>query len=323
MFDEMAIKKHLEYCGGKLLGRVDMGPNIECDENELAKEAFFLSAVAINDYWKVPFGYFLINGLTADQKESLVNQAVITLHEAGLRVISLTFDGPKVNIKMVEQLVGQSLDPLDQNFKTYFLHPITQTRIYIFPDPCHMFKLERNHLGDNDIITDDGVIKWSYIKELHDIQEKEGLHLGNKLRSRHINYKKQIMKVKLASQVFSDSVADSLIFLRDTIKDPFFKHCEETVKFIKIVNDLFDIMNSRNLSQRNFKQPINASNKKDFFKRLDECKEYFMSLQNPNGTLLINTIHKTGFLGLIICIESLKNLYIDICENEKILKFYV
>lgn len=41
------------------------------------------------------------------------------------------------------------------------------------------------------------------ITELHYLQKKEMLHLGNKLRSEHIHYHYQKMKVRLATQLLS------------------------------------------------------------------------------------------------------------------------
>lgn len=98
------------------------------------------------------------------------------------------------------------------SFQTYFLHPITEKHVTVFLDPCHCLKILRNYLGDHKIIIDDnkGTIQWDFIKKLHNLQEKECLHLGNKLKARHIEYYKQKMKVKLAAQLFSASVADAL-----------------------------------------------------------------------------------------------------------------
>ncbi|CAK9291508.1 unnamed protein product [Gordionus sp. m RMFG-2023] len=73
-------------------------------------------------------------------------------------------------------------------------------------------KLLRNLLGDKKILINNGVvINWKYIANLHDLQDKEGLRAANKIGRSHIDYHKQIMKVKLAVQVFSSSVAKGLI----------------------------------------------------------------------------------------------------------------
>lgn len=55
--------------------------------------------------------------------------------------------------------------------------------------------------------------------------------------------------------------------------------------------------------------------------KLEECKEYLLNLKLENGKLLIYSNRKTGFLGFIINIESLKMLYQDICQKEQIVSF--
>jgi hypothetical protein len=59
-------------------------------------------------------------------------------------------------------------------------------------------------------------IEWKYIKKLHDLQEKGNMKLGNKLNT---------MKVKLATQLLSKSVADGLQFCSDVLKLHSFKDC--------------------------------------------------------------------------------------------------
>ena len=61
-------------------------------------------------------------------------------------------------------------------------------------------------MKDRDGNTND----WKFIEELHKLQETEGLRLANKLRSAHIDWKPQKMKVNLAAQTLSSSVADAL-----------------------------------------------------------------------------------------------------------------
>ena len=66
---------------------------------------------------------------------------------------------------------------------------------------------------------------------------------------------KQAMNVKLAVQLFSDSVADSLQFGLDH-EIPGFQDCQGTIEFIRAFNALFDIMNSRNLCSYAWKRPL-------------------------------------------------------------------
>ena len=59
---------------------------------------------------------------------------------------------------------------------------------------------------------------WEHISSLHDLQSAEGLHLGNKLTASHVHYGRQKMKVYLAAQVLSNSVADALEYCHAKVK---------------------------------------------------------------------------------------------------------
>ena len=120
----------------------------------------------------------MINGLGAAECVNLLKQCLAKLHSVGVKIGSLTFDGLSTNAAMVKGL-GCSLD--SENLKTSFPHPVMQEQICIFFDPCHRLKLIRNLFGEkkNFIDGEGNLIKWDYIKELHKLQECEGLHLGN------------------------------------------------------------------------------------------------------------------------------------------------
>lgn len=64
-------------------------------------------------------------------------------------------------------------------------------------------------------------------------QQKCGLRAGNKLSQLHVHFKNQKMKVRLAVQVLSASVAASLK-LAHQLKLPGFEDCLPTVKFIEV-----------------------------------------------------------------------------------------
>lgn len=60
------------------------------------------------------------------------------------------------------------------------------------------------------------VIKWEHIRLLQKIQSEEGLNFANKLGIRHVEFQNQKMKVRLAAQVLSSSVADAIDFLKNS-----------------------------------------------------------------------------------------------------------
>lgn len=93
------------------------------------------------------------------------------------------------------------------------------------------------------------------------------------------------------------------------------------MQFLLMFNDLFDILNPKNMYQPVFKQALNAKNVELVKKRFNECKSYILSLKNKNNKFIINSRRKTGFLGFLICIESALILYNILCEKNKVLHY--
>ncbi len=91
----------------------------------------------------------------------------------------------------------------------------------------------------------DGRIEWSFIVNLYNLQEELGLKFANKLSRSHIEFYRNKMKVKYAVQVFSSSVADAIDWLRNE-GVPEFQRSEPTTNFIRILDMMFDFLNSRN-----------------------------------------------------------------------------
>lgn len=112
-----------------------------------------------------------------------------------------------------------------------------------------MIKLIRNSLGSKKILydTEGETICWSYFEKLITLQEDEGLHAATKIRKRHLQWQKEKMKVKLATQTFSKSVADALTFCREDLQLPEFLGSAATSRFCIKINNIFDLLNSRNL----------------------------------------------------------------------------
>ena len=84
--------------------------------------------------------------------------------------------------------------------------------------------------------------------------------MANKLRSAHMMWSQQKMKVNLAEQTLSASVGDSLEFCVTELKLPQLLGCEPTVKLIRIIDRLFDILNWGNPLGKGYKAPLRQSN---------------------------------------------------------------
>lgn len=217
VIDEMSIRKQVEFTGKKCTGYVTTGANVEGDITE-AKEAFVLMLVCLNGEWKVPIGYFFTNGLNSKEKASVITKALEFVHNTNVIVSSITFDGALSNINMAVHLGVDLTNP--DNLKTYFPHPVTGDKVCVFLDPSHMLKLIRNCLGTyKEIQNGNGeTIRWRYFEDLVKVQVTEGWHAENKLKERRIEWEREKMKVKLAAQTFSRSVADALTFVRSDMQ---------------------------------------------------------------------------------------------------------
>lgn len=202
LFDEMAIKKKIEFDGQKTWGYTNFGIDMEDDDLEPASEVLVLMIVCQTDSWKLPLGYFFIKSLTGQEKCNIVREALVRLNDVNVDVTSITCDGPAAHFSMFREL-GCNWNDLN-NIKSFFLHPSTGTKIYAVIDVCHLLKLVRNNFANLKIMFDENkeAIEWKYIEDLHKIQEQEGLRAGNKLKTAHINWENQKMKVRINMHIF-------------------------------------------------------------------------------------------------------------------------
>ncbi len=159
---------------------------------------------------------------------------------------------------------------------------------------------------------DGNTIDWKFIEELHKLQETEGLRLAYKLRSAHIDWKPQKRKVNVATQTLSSSVANALEYCEGKLHEmPQFKGCGPTVKFIRIFDRLFNVLNSRNPKANSFKAPIRKTNYQFVKKFINDACEYIKGLKGPEGQPILKSKRKTGFLGFLLCVEAVHGLAED------------
>lgn len=320
MVDDMSIKKHVQLVGNKVVGYVDLGTGLTDDSLPEATNACVFMLVALNMRLKVPLGYFLIESLSGPERADLVKECISRVSSAGVEVVSLTFDGAASNFTMAKSL-GADLSYHSSTFSTSFKHPTEPSKeVFVVLDACHMIKLIRNCLGSVSHLTDleGSPIKWSYIEALEALQREEGLHLGNKLTKVHLAWEKQKMKVRLAVQTLSSSVADALDFCEFTLKLPQFQGAHATAKFIRIFDRLFDLLNSRNPLARSYKAAMRKGNAPSWKAFLKEAEEYIRNLKDANGRFVIDGQKKTGFLGLIICMNSVAGLFAALVVTDKL-----
>ena len=130
--------------------------------------------------------------------------------------------------------------------------------------------------------------------------------MANKISSNHIKFEKHKMNVRLAAQTLNSSVADAIEFLDIGMKNPNFKNSNGTVKFVKIIDRLFDMLNSRNPIAKGYKQPPRLANKATYEEILRSTAEYLLSLKTNStpSQLLATHRRKTFIVGFVTNIKS-------------------
>lgn len=218
VLDEMCIKRHVEMDNKRqIFGFVDMGIDgiYDHDDPPEAKNALVFIVVALNGYWKLPIGYFLIDSLNGKERANLLETAMSLLTEINIKIHSITFDGAHVNTAMCTHLGAKFTLNNPKTFIEYKDTKGKEQQMFIFYDPAHMLKLIRNTFQNKKVIQNKNgqLIKWEYLVKLVDVQTNQKLHAGNKLTYRHIHFFNEKMNVRLAAQTLSQSVCDSLKFM--------------------------------------------------------------------------------------------------------------
>ena len=120
------------------------------------------------------------------------------------------------------------------------------------------------------------------------------------------------MKVKLAAQTLSKSVADALEYCRDGLRLPEFQNCHATVRFLRTVDQSFDVLNSRQKFAKGMKgalKPDLPNGDCSTMSLLDNAFAYIQSLKGVAGNLMYTTTKRTAFIGFMAAIKDAKALF--------------
>ncbi|OXA63734.1 DNA transposase THAP9 [Folsomia candida] len=337
MVDEMAIKKQLIWNKNKheFVGHVDFGCGPTEGDSPLANSALVCLVVGLKGGWKCPVGYVFTNKIDSQQQKSFSNAVFHSLHGAGFKVHSLISDGCSSNVAMFRSygVIESPMNPdgIDgpiryDDVKTQFPNPADpENSISAVYDIVHVMKLWRGLVAECEGVSwSKGTISFEHVENLQLLQEKEGIIAANKITTTHIQYQQKKMKVDLAVQVISRSVADAIRFCRVDLKIPEFRNSKPTEDLFIMLDKTFDILNSRNLGQRGQKSVIRGTNlieRREFLQHVakEVLSMVYMEL-NKNRTTgeivktkkwLCRSVRKRTGLGLVVSIKSI----ISACET--------
>lgn len=323
-FDEMSIRQHFQWCHSSkiMLGMTTFGDQIVAEDGNLAKQVIAFMVNGVNHHIRIPVAFHFITSLNGNQRMVLLKQVVDELIGIGANILNIVFDGYRANATMASRL-GANLDVNSRNFRPYFYAPNGQ-RIFIMYDNCHMVKLVRNNIALKQILFDDknGKIEWSYFENLVGIGKTEGFQSTHKMNRKHMDFRRNKIKVDLAVLTLSRSTAASMEYLLDQGHDKF-KDAFATIKFARTFNDLFDTFNTKSCGKENiFQNALNSNNANEIFSFFEEAKLYIKGLKFEDESRMINVTKsrvKTGFNGFIINMHCLQMMYQDYLENSDLL----
>ncbi|RLU26632.1 hypothetical protein DMN91_000428 [Ooceraea biroi] len=252
LLNEINLRKSVTVCSRNLtyVGLTDFGEDgPHCtDIQDQATHGLVLMLQSITYSYTQPIAVFASKKpVKSEELAKLLIKAIIFVEKNGAQIHGVIADGAATNVKMWS-LLGVS--GAMRNTKTSFTHPVDKDRkVFVFSDTPHIIKNIRNRLYNKNKLrkSSDKYICWDYFKILFDL---DSIHPGNaracpKITRRHIvldNASK--MCVRLATQIFSNSVAQGLAFyLSRGVKS--LAGYEETIKFCTQINDMFDALNRK------------------------------------------------------------------------------
>ncbi|KAL7296574.1 hypothetical protein TKK_0010005 [Trichogramma kaykai] len=142
-------------------------------------------------------------------------------------------------------------------------------------------------------------------------RKEEGLHLATKIRRRHVEPFNEKMKVCLAAQVLSRSVAAALEICEHELELEEFQGAKATARFCRVIDDCFDFLNSRNRYNKcPSKSAITRDNLEDYRVKVNTYAAYIEALKIDEQPTL-KTKKRTGFVGLIIAMKNAVQMTTD------------
>lgn len=242
-FDEMSVKVGLKYIDScdHITGFEDYGHPVGKTKNA-ADQALVIMVRGMTIKWKQPVGYFLSSGPTkANILQDLLLETVRRVFNAGGFVKAVICDQGSNNRSMFKGL-GTS------HTKPYFEYHFGEKdhSIFCYFDPPHLLKSLRNNFIKYNIEINGSLIQFAHVRKFFEMDSKLSVRMCPKLTQKHIeltNFSK--MRVRLAAQIFSHSVAAGLMtYAKLGALEP---SATNTANFIDRADRLFDAFNSRTL----------------------------------------------------------------------------
>ncbi|KAK9737930.1 Transposase IS4 [Popillia japonica] len=233
--DEMSLKSHLFYnvSADEIIGFQDIRNRRKA---EIADHALVVMVRGLIYNWKQPLEYFFSHSsVDANELKEIIFESIERLHNIGLNVRLVVSDMGSNFYKLVfKDLKLTEASP-------YFC--VNGKKVHYMFDVPHLLKSTRNNFFSYLFLFRNNEINKKYLEEFYAKDKIKQYRLAPRLTDMHLypsNFQK--MKVKLASQVFSNSVTVGLNTYISFNELP--QSATFTAHFIEDMDKLFDVLNS-------------------------------------------------------------------------------
>lgn len=212
------------------------------------------------------------NGITGEQLAQMLPIVIRMLKNIGFQVVFSCMDQSAVNRKAYSLLGVNAESPF------YFVDDL---KVYAIFDVPHLFKSNRTTFLEYQMESCDGKILGQIVKDAYLADKRASTRLFPKLTDEHFFYDTfQKMRVNLAVQVLSNSVADGL---KKMLDNGFFRSnsrvVNNTITFVKNMDSLFDLLNGSNSNDsKENKRGITKHN----IEKLKELSTYVSSISKTD-----------------------------------------
>lgn len=274
LVDEISIKEDLIYKAstGEIVGFCqlnessnklkDLEKQIKEDGDNLpiATHIMQLMIRGITTSFKHPLAFFPCHKMKAPELYSIVWECLENIHLFGLKILVVVCDKAGINQKMIKMWCST---PGENDSSQPFYkanNPYSNELLYFVSDPPHLIKTTRNCVESSGnkkntrlLLKNGKHILWDHFVQAFEKDSHAILRLASKITWSHIHLNPfSRMKVNFAAQVLSNTMATAITLI---VGEP----ASETVKFIKMFNTFFDIVNTRNYSESKVKNNPNLA----------------------------------------------------------------